>query len=100
MRGSEVALEETSLERFVVGALIRFWHRQSPSTLRTLRHDLLDDAAVHIREPEIAARVAIGEPFVIQSQQVQHRGVQIVKDDEEGPAGKHFDTMRRSRELC
>ena len=31
-----------------------------------------------IRQTKIAAGIAVGKPFVIKTQQVQHRGVQIV----------------------
>ena len=39
---------------------------------------MLHHLATHICQPEIAAGVAVGEPLVIETQQVQHRGVQVV----------------------
>ena len=38
----------------------------------------MDDFAVHIRESKRAALVAIGQSLVVEAQQIQHRGVQIV----------------------
>src|SRR5690606_21482186 len=40
--------------------------------------DLADHATMHIRQPEIAPRVAIRQAFVIESQQMQHGGMQVV----------------------
>ena len=36
---------------------------------------------MHIRQTEVAARVAVGEPSVVEAEQMQHRGVQIVQVD-------------------
>src|SRR5262249_27812397 len=46
-----------------------------------LRKDLLDDVAEHVGESEIAARVAIGQLLVIDSEQMQDRRVQVVDVD-------------------
>src|SRR6266487_3653409 len=43
-----------------------------------LTNNLMDDLSMHIRESERAALVAIGQPLVVEAQQMQHRGVQIV----------------------
>src|SRR5213593_782271 len=45
------------------------------------RDDLPDHVAVDIRESEIAAIVAIGELFVIEAEQVQDGGVQVMNMD-------------------
>src|SRR5688572_16475173 len=38
----------------------------------------LDNLAVHVGEPETASLVAIGQPFMIDAQQVQQRSLKIV----------------------
>lgn len=43
-----------------------------------LRQNLLHHAALRVGEAEIAATVTIRELFVIETEEVQHRGVQIV----------------------
>ena len=43
-----------------------------------LRKNLVDDATVHVGQPEIAAGMSIRQPGVIETQQMQHGGVQIV----------------------
>ena len=43
-----------------------------------LRNQLLHHLAMHIGQPEVAAGVAIGELLVIEAEQLQDRGVQIV----------------------
>src|SRR5262245_14612294 len=50
------------------------------STLTTagLRHNRLHHFAGNIREPEIAASVAIGQLFVIETEQVQHGRMEVV----------------------
>src|SRR5947207_15404396 len=40
--------------------------------------DILYHFAAHIRQPEIAPGVTVGEFLMIKAEQVQHRGVQIV----------------------
>ena len=40
--------------------------------------DFLGDGAVDVCQSKIAAAVAIGQFFVVESHQVQHRGVQVV----------------------
>src|SRR5688572_22906222 len=46
-----------------------------------LRENLLHDAAMDIGEAEVAAIVAIGEFFVIEAEQVQDGGVEVVHVD-------------------
>ena len=41
----------------------------------------MDDVAVDVDEAEIAAVVAVGEPFVVQAQEVEDGGVKIVMRD-------------------
>src|SRR5262245_38823899 len=40
--------------------------------------DRLDDIAVDVGEAEIASRVTIGEPLVVQAKQVENGGVEVV----------------------
>ena len=42
------------------------------------RENVFDDAAVYVGETEVAALKAVGELFVVETQQVQNRGLQIV----------------------
>lgn len=42
---------------------------------------LLNHAPLHIGQPIIAAAITVGQPFVIESHQVQDGGVQIVDVD-------------------
>lgn len=39
------------------------------------------DLTVHIGQAEVATCETVGEPFVIEAQQVQHRGMQVVCGD-------------------
>ena len=48
----------------------------SPYATISLHH-----AAVDIGQPEVAAAVAVGQPLVVDAQQVQDRGVQVVDVD-------------------
>src|SRR4030095_15221610 len=43
-----------------------------------LRNDFSHHAAVHIGQAEIAAAVAVGEPFVVEAHEVQDGRVQVV----------------------
>ena len=43
-----------------------------------LRQNPVHHFAGHVGQPEVAALVAVGEPLVVDAQQVQHRGVQVV----------------------
>ena len=40
-----------------------------------------DDLAVHVGQPHVAAAEAVGQPLVVDAQQMQHRGVQVVDLD-------------------
>ena len=40
-----------------------------------LRHDVMDHRPVHVGQPEISSCVSISQLLVIESQQVQQRGV-------------------------
>ena len=42
---------------------------------------ILDHSAAHIGQAVVAALEAVGEPGVVQAQQVQQRGVQVVHMD-------------------
>ena len=46
----------------------------SPSSSQKVVHDI----AVHVGQPKVAAGVVERQPFVIESQQVQNRGVPVV----------------------
>ena len=48
---------------------------------RQLGQQVVDDLPVHIGQPEIAAGVAVGQLLVIDAQDVQQRGVQVVDGD-------------------
>ena len=43
-----------------------------------LRQDLLHHIAVHVGEAEVAAGVAVGEAFVVEAEEVEHRRVEVV----------------------
>ena len=43
-----------------------------------LRDDLLDDVAVDVGQAKVATCVTEGQPFMIDAQQVQYRGVKVV----------------------
>lgn len=45
---------------------------------RLLGDHVTDDVAVDVRQSHVAATKAVGEFCVVDAQQVQHRGVQIV----------------------
>src|SRR4029450_2346867 len=55
--------------------------RSSASNSERLRQNLLRHVAVHVSQAEIAAGIAVGEPLVIEPQEVQDCGVQIVNVD-------------------
>ena len=44
-----------------------------------LAEDLLNDPAVDVGQSVVAAEVGVGQPFVVDAQQVQNRGVQVVQ---------------------
>ena len=56
-------------------------HRVSCVVASCSRQDLLHHLAFHIGEAEIAATVAIREPFVVEAEEVQHGGVEVVDVD-------------------
>ena len=39
---------------------------------------VLDDLAVHVGQAEVSAGVAVGELFVVEAEEVEDRGVQVV----------------------
>ena len=43
-----------------------------------LQQDFVQQLSVHIGQSEIAALIAPGQLFVVQAQQVQHGGLQVV----------------------
>ena len=49
--------------------------------LHALRQQLLHHFAVHVGQAEVAALEAVGQPGVVEAQQVQDRGVQVVDVD-------------------
>lgn len=57
------------------------WLGGDVSSAHRSGQDALHDVAVDIGQAEIATRMAIGESFVIEAQQVQHGGVQIMNVD-------------------
>src|SRR6056297_2228569 len=54
---------------------------QGPPEGSSSADDRVDDAAVDIGQAEIAASISEGQLFMIESQQMQHGGVQIVQVD-------------------
>jgi len=46
-----------------------------------LRDDVVHDLALHVGQPEIAAGVVVGQLFVIEAEQLQHGGMEIVDVD-------------------
>src|SRR5262245_1049045 len=49
--------------------------------LTLLCQDVANDVAVHVGEPEVAARVAVGQLLVIEPHEMQDRGVEVVDVD-------------------
>src|SRR5437868_6597137 len=45
------------------------------------RKNLPNNLAMHIRQPEIPSVVAVGQPRVVQPQEMKNRGVQVVDGD-------------------
>ena len=60
---------------------VRLLLNRTPQKQALSGDNILDDLAIHVRQPEIAAGVAVGQPGVIQAQQVQDRRVQVVDVD-------------------
>ena len=55
---------------------------QSPmAPTKCSRQNLPDHLAVHVGQAHVAAAEAVGQPLVVDAQQVQHRGVQVVDLD-------------------
>ena len=52
-----------------------------PSPCSILRQEVVDDVAINVRQAEVAAGVAVGEPFVVEAKHMKQRGVQIVDGD-------------------
>ena len=48
---------------------------------RASRQYLANHLAMHVGQAEVAAGVAVGETLVVEAQQVQDRGVQVVDVD-------------------
>ncbi|KAJ3049450.1 hypothetical protein HK102_012501, partial [Quaeritorhiza haematococci] len=48
----------------------------------SLRHDRADHVAVHVGQAEVAAGVAVGEPGVVEAEEVEDRGVEVVDVDD------------------
>ena len=46
-----------------------------------LRDDLFDDTALDVSEAVVAALEAVGEPLVVEAQQVENRGLEVVDAD-------------------
>ena len=46
-----------------------------------LSNEFVNNAAFNVRQPEVAAGVAVGELLVVEAQEVQNRGVQVVDVD-------------------
>ena len=60
----------------------RHWvPRNQAGRLGQLRQYLLHHAAAHVGQAVVAAGVAVGQPLVVEAQQVQDRRVQVVDVD-------------------
>ena len=59
----------------------------------------LDDLAVDVGQPHVAAAEAVGQPLVVDAQEVQHRGVQVV-DLAPCPRRRGSRTRRWRRRSC
>ena len=44
----------------------------------SLGQNLVDHSAADVGQTEVAALETVGQPFVVDAQQMQHRGVQVV----------------------
>ena len=53
----------------------------SASGIGRLDEDVLDDVAEHVGQPKITTGISVSQPLVVQSEQVQDRGVQVVEVD-------------------
>ena len=62
---------------------------------RPLRQNLLHHLAVHVGQAVVAALEAVGQPLVIEAEQVQDRGLQVV--DVDLVLGDARSRVRRSR---
>ena len=74
-------------------------HYQGSSTKRgrsgdSLREDFLDDVAVDVRQTEVAAGVPVGELRVVEAEQVQDRGVEVVDVDRVSATNRAFACQR------
>ena len=54
------------------------WTRFGGLLVLFLGQDLVDNVAKNVGQAEISARVAVGQLLVVEPQQVQHGGVQVV----------------------
>src|SRR4051794_13860709 len=54
---------------------------RQPKAANELSDDVVHDAAMHIGQPEVAAAVVIGQSLVIDAEQMEDRGVQIMNVD-------------------
>ena len=59
----------------------RSGRRSSAQQIICSRQQPLDDLAVHVGQAEVAALEAVGQLGVVEAQQVQDRGVQVVDVD-------------------
>ena len=50
-------------------------------SMESLRDEAVDNVAVDVGEAEVAAAVAVGEALVIEAEEVEHGGLQIVDVD-------------------
>ena len=55
--------------------------KASSETSTALGENLLDNIAGDVGQAKAAAVVEVGQPLVVDAQQVQHRGVQVVDAD-------------------
>jgi hypothetical protein len=66
------------------GVFMAVWFYQTPPRAGSLSfspHDPMHELAMHVGEAVVAALVAEGEAFVIEAEEVEQRGVQVMRVD-------------------
>ena len=59
-------------------SVVHVEHRFTFQPSDTSNHDVMRHASMHIGKPEVAARIAISQVLVVDAQQMQDRGMEIV----------------------
>src|SRR5688572_23923093 len=64
-----------------IGVYLRLKIEMRPNVVPRLRENIFYNLPMHIGEPVVAAAEAVGEPRVIEAEQVENRGVKVVHVD-------------------